>query len=129
MVEISKRCKIVLLINAVAALIFMVFYLIIPKLYFTITEGPVFDPYYWRAFGVTLLVLGLFSLRAFLIGNKEQAKFMLEIGIIWPLIILILNIWELIFLTLSLTYTITTWLNNIILLVLIILNLYAYYKE
>ena len=129
MVEISKRCKIVLLINSVAALIFMVFYLIIPKLYFNITDGPVFDPYYWRAFGVTLLILGLFSLRAYMIGNKEQAKFMLEIGIIWPLIILILNIWELIFLELSLTYTINTWLNNVILLALGIMNIYTYYKE
>lgn len=118
-IEITKRCKIVLFVNSISAFIFMIFYLITPELYFEINKALIFDPYYWRAFGATLLVLGLFSLRAYMIGKKDQAKFMLEIGIVWPLIILILNIWELIFLPISFIYTINTWLNSAILLVLI----------
>ena len=129
MEEITKKLKMVLFLNSIAAFIFMFLYLIIPELYFTLVDGLVFDPYYWRAFGATLLVLGIFGMRAAINGQQEQAKFMLEIAISWLILILCLNMWELFVLPISPTYRITTWLNSIILVVLILINLYVYVRE
>ena len=128
MEEISKKAKVLLIIDAIAALIFTVLYLIIPEIYASLIDPLVFDPYYWRAFGATLLILAIFGIRAAL-GNKEQALFMFEIMILWSIAIVVLNIWELIVLPLSPTYTETTWFDSILLIVLIILNTYIYFQE
>lgn len=92
-------------------------------------DGLVFDPYYWRAFGATLLVLGIFALRVALKGGSEQAKLILEIAIAWQSAILTLNIWELFVLPISITYKTHTIINSVILAVLIVLNLFLYIKE
>jgi hypothetical protein len=129
MEEISNKAKILLFIDAIAAFIFTFLYLIIPEIYASLIDPLVFDPYYWRAFGATLLVLGIFGLRAAFLGRKEQALFMFEIMILWSIAILLLNIWELIVLPLSPTYTETTWFDSILLIVLIVLNTIIYFQE
>ena len=128
MEEISSKAKILLIIDAIAAFIFTFLYLIIPELYASLIDPLVFDPYYWRAFGATVLVLGIFAIRAAM-GKKEQALFMFEIIILWSFVILLLNFWELIVLPLSPTYTETTWFDSILLIVLIVLNTIMYLKE
>ncbi len=129
MAEISKEVKIVLIINAIAALIFTFLYLVIPETYASLVDPLVFDPYYWRAFGGTLLVLAIMALIALKRAEVEQVKFIIEFAILWCVVILALNIWELIVLPLSPTYTQTTWFDSIILIVLIILNAYFYNRD
>jgi len=128
MEEISSKAKILLFFDAIAAFIFTFLYLIIPELYASLIDPLVFDPYYWRAFGATVLVLGIFAIRAAM-GKKEQALFMFEIIILWSFVILLLNFWELIVLPLSPTYTETTWFDSILLIVLIVLNTTIYFQE
>jgi hypothetical protein len=129
MAEISKEMKIILIIDAIASFIFMILYLIIPELYANMVDPLVFDPYYWRAFGGTLLALFIISLIAFKRAEWEQVKVVIELAIIWSSIILILNIWELIALPISPTYIETTITDSIVLIVLIILNAFFYYRE
>lgn len=129
MAEVTKEVKIVLIIDAIAALIFTFLYLVIPEIYASLIDPIVFDPYYWRAFGGTLLVLAIMALIALKRAEGEQVKLMIEIMILWSIVILTLNIWELIVLPLSPTYTETTWFNSILLIVLIILNSYFYNRD
>jgi hypothetical protein len=129
MPEVTKEVKIILLIDAIAALIFTFLYLVIPETYASLVDPLVFDPYYWRAFGGTLLVLAIMALIALKRAEAEQVKFMIEFAILWSVVILALNIWELIVLPLSPTYTQTTWLDSILLIVLIILNLFFYNRD
>lgn len=129
MAEVTKEVKIILIINIIAALIFTFLYLVIPETYASLIDPLVFDPYYWRAFGGTLLVLAIMALIALKRAEVEQVKFMFEFAILWCVVILALNIWELIVLPLSPTYTQTTWVDSILLIVLIILNSYFYNKD
>ncbi len=129
MAEVTKEVKILLIIDAIAALIFMFLYLIIPETYASLIDPLVFDPYYWRAFGGTLLVLALMALIALKRAEGEQVKIVIELAILWSVVILALNIWELIVLPLSATYTATTWFNSVLLIVLIILNAYIYNRD
>ena len=129
MAEISNKLKIVLIIDIIATLIFMFLYLIIPDIYANMVDPLVFDPYYWRAFGGTLLALGVIMLIVLIRGEMEQIKLVLELGILWCSIILALNIWELIVLPLSPTYTATTWFDSGLLVVIILLNAFVYYNE
>ena len=129
MAEISKVTKIVLIIDIIASFIFMVLYLIIPDIYASLIDPLVFDPYYWRAFGGTILSILIIALIVFKRGEWDQVKVVIEFAIIWLIIILSLNIWELIALTISPTYRETTVSNSILLGVLIILNVFIYYRE
>lgn len=129
MAEVTKEVKIVLIIDAIAALIFAFLYLVIPEIYASLIDPIVFDPYYWRAFGGTLLVLAIMALIALKRAEGEQVKLMIEIMILWSIVILTLNIWELIVLPLSPTYRETTWLDSILLIVLIMLNSYFYNRD
>lgn len=129
MPEVTKEVKIILLIDAIAALIFTILYLVIPETYASLVDPLVFDPYYWRAFGGTLLVLAIMALIALKRAEGEQVKFIIEFAILWCVVILALNIWELIVLPLSPTYTQTTWFDSILLIILIILNLYFYNRD
>jgi hypothetical protein len=129
MAEISKETKIILIIDAIASFIFMVLYLIIPEVYASMVDPLVFDPYYWRAFGGTLLALFILVLIALKRAEWDQIKAVIELAIVWSSIILILNIWELIALPISPTYVETTIVDSILLVVLIILNAFIYYRE
>ena len=129
MAEVTKEVKIVLIINVIASLIFAFLYLVIPEIYASLVDPIVFDPYYWRAFGGTLLVLAIMALIALKRAKGEQVKIIIEFAILWSVVILGLNIWELIVLPLSPTYTETTWIDSVLLIVLIILNSYFYNRD
>ena len=129
MAEVTKEVKIVLIIDAIASLIFAFLYLVIPEIYASLVDPIVFDPYYWRAFGGTLLVLAIMALIALKRAAGEQVKIIIEFAILWSVVILGLNIWELIVLPLSPTYTETTWIDSVLLIVLIILNSYFYNRD
>lgn len=130
MEDILTKIKILLIIDAVVAFIFCFFYLFITDVYLLdLTDWSYPDPYYPRAFGGTLLVLGLFALLATRKENWEQIKIFIELVIVWMIIILILNILELIYIDITLIYRFHTIINSIILILLIIINIYYYLKQ
>ena len=129
MVEIKKSLKLLLLINAIVGFVFAFLYLVIPHIYLSLTQWPFYDPYYSWAFGGTLLTLSFFTLLA--IKRKEWVKIdiFLELIIAWQLTILILNVICLILIPAPIISLINTWVNNLILIVLIIANLFFYIKQ
>ena len=48
MVEVSKEIKIVLLINAIVALIYGIMYMIIPDVTNALTDGPYYNPAFYQ---------------------------------------------------------------------------------
>ena len=129
MVEITKRLKILLLINAIVGLIFAFLYLAISHIYLSLTQWPFYDPYYSWSFGGTFLILSLFTLLAIKRAEWGQIKIIFELIIAWQLTILILNIIGLILIPAPITSLISTWVNNFLLIILIIANLYFYTKQ
>jgi len=126
MTEITKRLKILLLINAIIGLSFAFFYLIAPYYYLSLIEWPFFDPYYSWAFGGAFLILSSFLLISIKRNHWEKCKPVLEITIAWQMLILILNIMSLIFIPTPIISIITIWISNIIFITLIGLNIYFY---
>jgi len=124
MTEITKRSKILLLINAFIGLSFAFFYLVIPYYYLSFIEWPFFDPYYSWAFGGIFLILSLFLLRSIKGNHWEKCKSVLEITIAWQILILILNIISLIFIPTPIISIITIWISNLMFITLIGLNFY-----
>jgi len=126
MTEITKRLKILLLINAIIGLSFAFFYLVAPYYYLSIIEWPFFDPYYSWAFGGAFLILSSFLLISIKRNHWETCKPVLEITIAWQMLILILNIISLIFIPTPIVSIIITWISNVIFITLIGLNIYFY---
>ena len=122
MAEITKKSKILLIINAIIGLCFAFFYLIVPYYYLSLIEWPFFDPYYAWAFGGVFLILSSFLLRSIKRNNWEKCKSVLEITIAWQILILILNILALLFIPTSIFSIIITWISNLLLVTLIGLN-------
>jgi hypothetical protein len=128
MTEITKKLKILLLINAIIGLGFAFFYLVTPYYYLSLIDWPFFDPYYSWAFGGVFLILSSFILRYIKRNHWEQCKPVLEITIAWQLLILILNIISLIFIPTPIISIISTWIFNILFIILIGLNIYFLQK-
>jgi fumarate reductase subunit D len=59
----------------------------------------------------------------------DKLKLFWEMGIIWVIIMVILGIWSAFAFPGSLVAQAGTWIANVILIVLTVLNLYIYYKE
>jgi hypothetical protein len=130
MEDIMNKVKILLLIDAIAAFFFCFLYLIITDIYLIdFSKWTYPDPYFPKAFGGTLLVLGIFALLAIRKEKWEQIKIFIELVITWMMIIFILNILELIFIDLTFNYYLNTILDSLVLAFLIILNLYYYIKQ
>jgi hypothetical protein len=127
--EISKDMKINLLVISIAFLGFAFMYLAITELYLDWIDWPYDDPYYFRAFGMVLLVLGVFGLISIYRNDWNQAKVYLEILMTWSVLIVIANFVELTILPLTVGAVATTWADTIILLVLIGTTFYFYFKE
>ena len=119
MSEISKKLKILLLINSIIGLSFAFFYIVVPYYYLSFIEWPFFDPYYSWAFGGTFFILSLFLLRSIRQNLYEQCKSLVEITIAWETLILILNIITLTLISTPIIYILTTWIINIMFIVLI----------
>ncbi|MHA2282396.1 MAG: hypothetical protein ACXAC5_16250 [Promethearchaeota archaeon] len=129
MVEISKGLKILLLINAIIGLIFAFLYLAISHIYLSFIQWSFYDPYYSWLFGGTQLILSIFTLLAIKRTEWKQIRIIFELIIGWQLTILILNIIGLILIPAPITSLISTWVNNFLLIILIIANLYFYTKQ
>ena len=123
MTDVPKKFKKLLIINAIVGFSFAFFYLVAPYYYLSLVEWPFFDPYYSWAFGGTFLILSSFLLRSIKRNRWEDCKPFLEITIAWQILILILNIVSLIFIPTLLISIITTWIYNIMFIILIGVNI------
>ncbi|MFX0072257.1 MAG: hypothetical protein ACFFAO_14315 [Candidatus Hermodarchaeota archaeon] len=129
MSEMSKQLRLLLIFDSIVTFVFMFFYLIIPEIYASMVDSFAYDPYYWRAFGATLLVLGIMALVSLKRADMSQIKLVLELAVLWIAIITALTLWELIFIPISPTYWIFTLVNSILLIFILLLNAFFYYKE
>jgi len=129
MAEMSKEMKIVLLVNSVIAFIYAFLELIIPEIYYQLTDAPAFDIHFWRTVGGTLLVLGIFGIIAIIRADWEKIKISVEIAIVFLIMLFILDIVALITITSSPTNLISTLIATIITAILIVLDIYFYLRE
>jgi hypothetical protein len=127
--EIKKNLKILLLINAIIGLVFSFFYLAIPFWYLSLIQWPFFDPYYSWAFGGVFLITSSFILFILKKDDWQRGKTVFEITIAWEILILVLNVISLIFIPSPLDSIITTWIYNIIFIILIVINIKFYSKK
>ena len=124
MTEITKKLKILSLINAISGLSFAFFYIVVPHYYLSFIEWPFFDPYYSWAFGGTFLILSSFLLIAIKQNHWEKLKPSLEITIAWQLLILILNVLSLILIPIPIFTIIFIWISNLLFVALTGLSIY-----
>lgn len=129
MVEITKNLKFLLLINAIIGLCFAFFYLAISFLYLSLIQWPFYDPYYSWAFGGVFLILSMFILLTIKQDEWEKCKTVFEITIAWQIMILALNILSLIFILAPIASLITTWVYNVVFIILIVANIYFHNKQ
>ena len=129
MVGMTKNLKILLLINAIIGLGFAFFYIVIPHLYLSLIYWPYFDPYHSWAFGGVFLILSSFILYSIKKDDWGRCKTVYEISIAWQILILVINIVSLIFIPAPIDSIMTTWIYNIIFIILIVINLKYYSKK
>jgi len=129
MAEMSKEMKILMIVNVIVSFIYGFFHLIIPEIYYQLSDAPVFDIHYWRLFGGSLLVLGIFGIIAVIRAEWEQVKITFEIAIFYLIMVFILNIVVFITITSSPTYFASQLIATILIITLIILNIYFYLRE
>jgi hypothetical protein len=129
MIEMTKNLKILLLINAIIGLGFAFFHLAIPFWYLSLIQWPFFDPYYSWAFGGVFLITSSFILFVLKKDDWHRGKTVFEITIAWEILILVLNVISLIFIPAPLDSIITTWIYNIVFIILIVINLKFYSKK
>ncbi|MFW9867549.1 MAG: hypothetical protein ACFFEN_15750 [Candidatus Thorarchaeota archaeon] len=123
MAELSKAAKIMLLVNAIVSFIFTVFYLVIPEIYRDLTGPPQFCSITIRHVGGSLLVLGVFSVVGVIRKEWEQVRIVWELGILWLIVILCIDIWAMVVVAGSFDFTV------IIEVILIVANLVFYIRE
>ncbi len=130
MTEIQKLTKIYLLLAVLAGFIFAFLYLVIPDIYiYSLTQWPFNDPIYFRMFGGTFLVFGLISLMAYFKKEWEEVKLFFELALMWILMVLIINIFELAMVSLpAVTFT-NTIFNTILLSIYLLLGIYSWMKQ
>jgi hypothetical protein len=130
MTEIRKLTKITLLLDALAGIIFAFLYLVIPDIYiYNLTQWPFNDPVYFRLFGGTLLVIGLFSLMAYFKKEWEEVQLFFQFGLLWLLMVLIINSLELALLTLPAMSFANTLFNTILVAIYFVLGIYCCMKQ
>lgn len=125
----TKGLKIILIIDIIAAIVYGFLYLIIPEPYSQMNEAPAFDLHMWRLFGGTIVILGIGGILALKRGEWESFKPILEIVILWWIMVLILDLVWVLSITASPTYIRSVTTNMIVLIILIVVNSYFYYKE
>ena len=130
MTEIQKLTKISLLLDAIACFVFVFLYLVIPDIYiYGLVQWPFNDPIYFRIFGGTLLVLGLGSLMAYFKKEWEEIKLFFEVAMLWLLMILIINSFELALLPLPVMAFTNTLLTTILVAIYLVLGIYCWMKQ
>ena len=129
MVEASKEVKIVLSINAIVALIYGFMYFIIPDLTNQLNDGPYYNPQFYQLFGATCIALAIIALLAIKRGEWEDMKIVLELGIIWLILVLIVNLWSFAYMPFSAVAIASTVFDIIMVIIITIVDIWVYLRE
>ncbi|TFG29009.1 MAG: hypothetical protein EU532_04095 [Promethearchaeota archaeon] len=129
MVEASKEVKIVLLINAIVALIYGFMYFIIPDITNQLNDGPYYNPQFYQLFGGTCFTLAIIALLAVKRGEWENLKTVLELGILWLIFVLIINFWSFAYMPYSTTAIASQAFDIIVVIIIIIVDIWVYLRE
>jgi len=131
MAELSKETKLVCMINIIIAFIYAFLFLVIPEAYRQMSDSPelIYSPITWRQLGASILILGIGGVLTFKRDDWDKAKLFWEISIIWLTLMLIINIWGMIAYPGSATAVANNVVAVIVLIVLILLNIWVYYRE
>ena len=131
MAELSKFFKIVLLIDVIAGVIYGILYLFIPEIYADLIDSPSFSLQFWRLWGVTCLLLGIFGIIGLIRNEWTTLKMLIEFVIVWLIGMNIVNIIYIV--DPASTHTAASLSSEIVDLIIIFilaaLNIYAYLKE
>ncbi len=129
MAELSKEVKIVFIMNAIPCFIYAFLFLVIPDIYAQVFEVAMYNPISYRQIGASLLILGIGCVLAIKRDDLEKAKIFWEIAIIWVILMTIIGIWGAFAIPGTAANQASTWIANTILIVLLVLNIYLYYRE
>jgi len=129
MAEASKQAKIILSINAIVALIYGFMYMIMPDATNKLTDGPYYNPHFYQLFGATCFALAIVALLAVKRAEWEGIKIILELGIIWLILILIVNLWSFAYMPYSATAIANQAFDITVVIIIIIVDIWIYLKE
>ncbi len=129
MAELSKEVKILFIINAIPCFIYAFLFLVIPDTYAQVSEMDIYAPISLRQIGASLLILGIGNVLAIKRDDLEKAKIFWEIAIIWIILMIIIGIWGAFAFPGTAAAQASTWIANTILIVLLVFNIYLYYRE
>jgi hypothetical protein len=126
MAELSKFFKIVLIIDIIAAFFWGIIYLLATEDLAGVITPSTF--YYWRLWGVSCTTLGVFGIIGFIRNEWTTIKAILEFVSIWVILANVIS-----FISLADTTSASTTLSSLwtdwTIIVLIVLNIYAYLRE
>lgn len=127
--ELSKSFKIMLLVDMLVGFIYGILYVFLPDFIYSTNDAPYYDPHFWRLFGGVILGIGIMVLYALKLNDWDQIKFFVLNTIVFLIITVIINLASAAFITRSATNLIFHWVDNIVMIVLIVFNGYFYMKE
>lgn len=127
--EISKELKIVIIVNAAAALIYGILQTFITEAYLTMVEQPTPDIHFTRIGGGTLLVLAIFGIYTVLKKDWEDFKLLFEFVIVYEIMLFILDIVYFATFTISATNFANSLIATILTAALIAVNIFFYLRE
>ena len=129
MAELAKEVKILFIINAIPCFIYAFLLLVIPDIYAQLQEEDIYNPISYRQIGASILILGIGCVLAIKRDDLEKAKIFWEIAIIWLILMIIIGIWGAFAIPGTAAAQASTWIANTILIVLLVVNIYLYYRE
>jgi len=129
MTELSKELKIVLLIDGIASFFYGFMFLVIPEIYFSLSDEPYPNVHLHRLWGGTIALLGIFALITVKRGEWESGKSIIELSILWLLSVCVISLASLAYVKRSPTNITSTWSDIIVTFVFFLMNLYFYQKQ
>jgi len=129
MTELSKELKIVLIIDGIATFFYGFMFLVIPEIYFNLSDEPDPNIHLQRLWGGTIALLGIFALITVKRGEWESGKLYIEFSILWVLLVCVISLASLAYVKRSPTNIASTWSDIIVTFVFFLMNLYFYQKQ
>ncbi|MFX0046708.1 MAG: hypothetical protein ACFE8G_00935 [Candidatus Hermodarchaeota archaeon] len=129
MAEFSKEMKIVLIINMIVGFVYGIMYAIFPEGLRALNDAPYFDPHFWRLFGGALIAIGITILLGIIKDDWDKIKILFHFAVVLLIIFAVVNITSNIYLTRSATNLIFHWLDTIVIILLLVINIFFYLRE
>ena len=129
MTEISKRMKLLLIIDTICAFIYGFLYLVIPEILAALNDPTYYDPHFWRLWGGLCIVFGIFGILMIKRAEWEGMKILWEFVIIWLIMMILVNIMTMFMIRRSAVNFASELFDIILISVLIVVNTYLYLQE